>query len=383
LIFINEKKIKSALIRSKKLYLYLRIIKAYNMKKSILFLVVICIFFGNPVNAQVGKLINKASKSVTNDVTGKPESGAKTAKQEPEPKCACDQPELILDLGGNLKLMYSEISISVKDDGSILIKDRVTSNYYIAKDGVTQGPVKASDPRLKGFDNIDETNETGETKPWANNEYITTSGDKYQIKFNNKSYGPYGQINEFKVSKSKDKFAAIVVENVPVSEADGKKMEEAIKNAKTDQEKMDLSMKYSQQMMQKMQQGGGPMSTMPKLVTNIPGATYDPLKSVGGVLNNNIKYDDILFSTYDKVTDLSNKVLLTLKPDASGAKDLFVNTTNTKYAYYNYGTLTFSDGTVMSELFNPHLVKVNGQVYLAYMYYSPKKNAIMQCRIPF
>jgi len=34
-------------------------------------------------------------------------------------------------------------------------------------------------------------------------------------------------------------------------------MEEAIKNAKTDQEKMDLSMKYSQQMMQKMQQGGG------------------------------------------------------------------------------------------------------------------------------
>jgi hypothetical protein len=101
------------------------------------------------------------------------------------------------------------------------------------------------------------------------------------------------------------------------------------------------------------------------------------------MLNNNIKYDDILFSTYDKVIDLSNKVLLTLKPDASGAKDLFVNTTNTKYAYYNYGTLTFSDGTVMSELFNPHLVKVNGQVYLAYMYYSPKKNAIMQCRIPF
>lgn len=353
------------------------------MKKSILFLLVICIFFGNPVNAQVGKLINKASKSVTNDVTGKPESGAKTAKQEPEPKCACDQPELILDLGGNLKLMYSEISISVKDDGSILIKDRVTSNYYIAKDGVTQGPVKAGDPRLKGFDNIDETDAAGETKPWANNEYITTSGDKYQIKFNNKSYGPYGQINEFKVSKSKDKFAAIVVENVPVSEADGKKMEEAIKNAKTDQEKMDLSMKYSQQMMQKMQQGGGPMSTMPKLVTNIPGATYDPLKSVGGTLNNNIKFDDILFSTYDKVIDLSNKVLLTLKPDASGAKDLFVNTTNTKYAYYNYGTLTFSDGTVTSGLFNPHLVKVNGQVYLAYMYYSPKRNAIMQCKIPF
>ena len=353
------------------------------MKKPILFLLVICIFSGNPVNAQVNKLTNKVSKPVTNAVTGKSGSDALTNKQEPEPKCACEHPELILDLGGNLKLMYSEISISVKDDGSILIKDRASSNYYIAKDGVTQGPVKEGDPRLKGFDNIDETDAAGETKPWANNEYITTSGDKYQIKFNNKSYGPYGQINEFKVSKSKDKFVAIVVENVPVSEADGKKMEEAIKNAKTDQEKMDLSMKYSQQMMQKMQQGGGPMSTLPKLVTNIPGATYDPLKSVGGILNNNIKFDDILFSTYDKVIDLSNKVLLTLKPDASGAKDLFVNTTNTKYAYYNYGTLTFSDGTVTSGLFNPHLVKVNGQVYLAYMYYSPKKNAIMQCKIPF
>lgn len=353
------------------------------MKKSILFLLPICIFTGNPVNAQVGKVINKVSKSVTNDVTGKPDSGAKSTKQEPEPKCACEQPELILDLGGNLKLMYSEISISVKDDGSILIKDRFTSNYYIARDGVTQGPVKAGDPRLKGFDNIDETDAAGETKPWANNEYISTSGDKYQIKFNNKSYGPYGQINEFKVSKSKEKFAAIVVENIPVSEADGKKMEEAIKNAKTDQEKMDLSMKYSQQMMQKMQQGGGPTSILPKLVTNIPGATYDPLKSIGGTLNNNIKYDDILFSTNDKVIDLSNKVLLTLKPDASGAKDLFVNTTNTKYAYYNYGTLTFSDGNVTSGLFNPHLVKVNGQVYLAYMYYSPKRNAIMQCKIPF
>jgi len=185
------------------------------------------------------------------------------------------------------------------------------------------------------------------------------------------------------VAKSKDKFAAIVIENVPVSEAEGKKMEEAIKNAKTDQEKMDLSMKYSQQMMQKMQAGGGPMSTLPKLVTNIQGVNYDPLKSVGGTLNNNVKYDDILLTTYDKVIDLSNKVLLTLKPEDNGAKDLFVNTANTKYAIYNYGTLKFSDGTTMSDLFNPHLLKVSGQVYIAYMYYSPKRNSLMQCKIPF
>ena len=349
------------------------------MKKSLLFLLAICTFFGNPVNAQVGGLLNK----VTNNTLGKPKASSNTAKQQPEPKCACEQPELIFELGGNLKLMYSEINISVKDDGSILVKDIVTSNFYIVKDGNTQGPIKAGDPRLTGFDDVNNGDASKATTPWANNEYITKSGEKFLIKFAGKNYGPYDEIKEFKVTKSKDKFAAIVVENVPVSEADGKKVEEAMKNAKTDQEKMDLSMKYAQEMQQKMMQGGGPMSTMPKLVTNIAGVNYDPLKSVGGTLNSNIKYDDILFLAYDRVIDLSNKVLLTLKPDASGAKDLFVNTTNTKYAYYNYGTLTFSDGNVTSGLFNPHLVKVNGQVYLAYMYYSPKRNAIMQCKIPF
>jgi hypothetical protein len=353
------------------------------MKKSILFLLALFIFWGTPVNAQVSRLLNKVSKSVTNPVSGKSETGTKASNQEPEPKCACDNAELILDLGGNMKLNYSEITISVREDGAILIKDKMTGDYYISKDGNSQGPIKAGDPRLKGFDEIDNAVDPKSSKAWANNEYITSSGEKYLIKFGGKSYGPYSQINEFKVARSKDKFAAIVIENVPISEAEGKKMEEAIKNAKTDQEKMDLSMKYSQQMMQKMQAGGGPMSTLPKLVTNIQGVNYDPLKSVGGTLNNNVKYDDILMTTYDKVIDLSNKVLLTLKPEENGAKDLFVNTTNTKYAIYNYGTIKFNDGTTLSDLFNPHLVKVGGQVYIAYMYYSPKRNSLMQCKIPF
>jgi hypothetical protein len=34
-------------------------------------------------------------------------------------------------------------------------------------------------------------------------------------------------------------------------------------------------------------------------------------------------------------------------------------------------------------LFNPHLIKTGSQVYLAYTYYSPKKNAMMQCKIPW
>jgi hypothetical protein len=353
------------------------------MKKLIPTLLVILIFFVSPVNAQVSRLLNKVSKSVADKVDGTPQSGSKTTKEEPEPKCACDQPELVLDLGGSLKLDYTEITISVRDDGALLVKEKFGADYYIVKDGSPQGPIKAGDPRLKGFDAAENTDDTNTDKTWKNNEYISASGEKYLIKFGGKSYGPYSQISDFKVARSKDKFAAIVIENMPVSEAEGKKMDEAIKNAKTEQEKMDLSMKYSQQMMQKIQQGGGPMSTMPKLVTNIEATKYDPLKSRGGTLNNKIKFDDILFVSYDQVTDLSNKVLLTLKPEAQGSQDIFVNTANTKYAFYNYGTLTFSDESKMSDLFNPYLMKVGGQVYLAYMYYSPKKNAIMRCKLPF
>ncbi|HEX7493426.1 MAG TPA: hypothetical protein VF346_04330 [Bacteroidales bacterium] len=353
------------------------------MKKLILLLLTFCIFIGNPVNAQVSRLVNKVKNSVTNDVVAKPESDTKNMKQEPEPKCACDQPQLILDLGGNLKLMYSEITISFKDDGSMLVKDKITSDFYIIKDGVTQGPIKAGDPKLAGFDNIDDRDRPKETTKWANNEYISKSGEKFLIKFDGKSYGPYAQINEFHVTKSKEKFAAVVVENVAITEDEGKKMEEAIKNAKTDQEKMDLSMKYSQQMMQKMQQAGGAKGILPKTITNIPGVDFDALRAKGGTLNSNIKYDDILLTAFDKIIDLKGNTVLTLKQDAVGARDLFVNTANTKYAVYNYGTLTFSDGTIMSNMFNLHWIKVDGQVYLAYMYYSPKRNAIMQCKIQF
>ncbi|HKK42481.1 MAG TPA: hypothetical protein VJ963_08740, partial [Bacteroidales bacterium] len=176
---------------------------------------------------------------------------------------------------------------------------------------------------------------------------------------------------------------AMVVKTVAVTDEEGKKMEEAVKNAKTQQEQMELAMKYTQQMQQRVQEGGGAMSTMPSLVTNIPDVNYDFMKSQGESLNNNIKYDDILATTYNKITDLSGNTIFTLKSEDAGATDLFVNTDNTKYAAYKYGTLTFSDNTKLSDLFNPHLVKENGKVFLAYMYYSPKRNSIMQCKIPF
>lgn len=352
------------------------------MKKSIILILTICISIGNPLHAQFGKFINKVSKSVANEFTDKPENNSNSGNPGPEPKCACTTPDLIFDLGGKLKLMFSEISLSVRDDGALLVKDRTTNDFYIVKDGVTQGPLKSGDPKLKGFSE-DDANDNDTEPTWDNNEYITKKDGKFIINFAGKSYGPYGVIRQFKVSRTKDKFAAEVIENVPVSEAEGNKADEAMKNAKTEQERMEIAMQFSQQMAKKIQDGGGAMSTVPKMVSNISGITFDPMQNMGASLNSSIKYNEILVTTYDKVMDLNAKVLVNLKPDAQNAQNLFVNTANTKYVYYKYGTLTFSDGNAMSDLFNPQLIKTSTEVSLAYMYYSPKSNSIMQCKISF
>jgi hypothetical protein len=107
------------------------------------------------------------------------------------------------------------------------------------------------------------------------------------------------------------------------------------------------------------------------------------MTTLGAIMNGNIKYDDILMVANDKLLDLKGNTVMTIKPEDARSEILFVNTQNTKYAVGGYGNLTFSDNTTLSELFNPHLVKTDGKVYLAYMYYSPKMNSIMQCKIPF
>lgn len=367
------------------------------MKKSFLFLLAICILIGNPANAQIGRLVNKVKKSVANEVIGTPkeDTGSDSGKStQPEPACACDKAEVIMEMGGKLQLDYSEVTISVSDDGRILAKTHNTNEYYIVQSGGTVGPLKPGDKRLKGFESFVEPDrdngpdnstglEPGKKDPWLEYEYITKSGEKYLITFAGKPYGPYGAINGFAVSQTKDKFAAIVVENVPFTAADSKKMDAAMKNAKTDQEKMDLSMQFTQQMQQKMMDGGGPAAMQPKFISNIPDVKYDPIKTINCTLRGNVKYNDILMVSYQIIADLQGNTLMPIESEAYGSERLFLNTDNTKYAYYNYGTLTFSDKTTLPEMFGARFIKVDGQVYIAYMYYSPKKNSIMQCKIPF
>jgi hypothetical protein len=349
------------------------------MKRVIFCSVALSLIISFTAHSQV--LLKKAGRAVANEVLGDG-SSSDSSKTDPEPSCACDDAEMVVNLGGSLKLDYKETNISTMDDGSVLLQDKVSGNFYIVREGVTQGPFQAGDPKIAGFEDPgEEMNKEQLLLKYKN--YLSKSGDKYLISFGGKTYGPYGDINSFTITKSKDKFAAMVVENVVVNEMDGKAMDEAIKNAKTDQERMQLAMKYSQQMQQKMMSGGGPGAMTPKLVSNIPDATFNLSSQFGASPNGKMKFDDILLVAYDKIYNLQGKQVIALKNQHIGSETIFVNTSNTAYVTYNYGTLMFSNGISLTDLFNPHLIKTAGQVYLAYMYYSPKRNALMQCKIPF
>jgi hypothetical protein len=348
-----------------------------DMKKLLAVLIVISIYMAIPVNAQVGKFLKNVGSSVKQDLLGDKNSN----KPGPEPPCACDPAEFIVDLG-KYKMDYTELNISVLSDGRVLIQDKLTSSYYIVKNGATEGPIKYDDPRVKQFQNVVASDDEKKAMELMYKDYISKKNDKYTISFAGKTYGPYGLISQFAVNKSKDKFAASVVENIVITESEGDAMDKAIKNAKTEQEKMELSMKYAQEMQNKIMSGGGPNSMTPKIVSNVPVTSSDFLTVAGGSLNANVKYDEILLVSHNSVIDLQGKTLYTF-PVGSIPPDFFLSSDNSKTATYSYGTLTISDGRKLSELFNPQLMKADGKIFLAYMYYSPKRNAIMQCKVSF
>jgi hypothetical protein len=355
------------------------------MKKFSFIYLAICLVIINPAAGQKSGFLNKVTKSA-NDILGKSDKNESFSKKkvQPEPPCASDLAIIVMDLGGKLEIDYDELSISILSDGRILAQAHGIDEYYVAKDGVTSGPFKAGDPQIADFVPKDSDDKSEAAFLARNKPYITKSGEKFLITFGGKKYGPYARIDNFTVSKSKDKFAALCTETILMTEAQGNDMETAMKNAKDDQERMELAMQYSQQISETMAKGGGTEGLQSKLISNIPNAFYDPIKMPNALPNAEIKYNDILMVSYDnKIYDIHGKLLFTMKQEAQGAKNLFISEDNSKYAYYNSGTLNFSDNTKMTELFNPHLVKADGKVFLSYLYYSPKHSAIMQHKIPF
>jgi len=350
------------------------------MKKYFLFLVALCLISPNHVNAQLGGLLKKATKSVSNEILGTSEDSPKNS--EPEPDCASDQAELAFDLGGKLHLLYTEINIKVNDEGALLVKDQRGGGLYIANNGVTQGPYKEGDPKLAGFDSPGDNYEENDELMAKYKQYITKSGDKYLITFGGKSYGPYAIISNFIVSKAKTKFAAFATKNA-INEDEGKKLEEALKNAKTQQEQIEIAQKIAARMQEDRMAEGSNEITGPELVTNIPDSHFDIIETGSGKLTADIKYDDILIDANERIIDLHGKTILNLDHETYGSTSIFINSDNTKSATYKFGTLTFNDKKTLSGMTNPNLIKVNGQLYLSYLYYSPKRNAIMQNKIAF
>lgn len=237
------------------------------MKKILILSFFIMAFQAMPAEAQIGKLIRNTTKAVTDDLFGK--SGSDDSKKaRPEPPCACDQAELVFEVG-KYKIDYSELAIKTLNDGSILLQDKMTANFYVVKDGITEGPIKRDDPRVRQFEEIVDEEFVEAGRLALNREYISKQNDKYIINFGGKSYGPYARIDKFEVSLSKNQFAAVVTESILFSDEENKKMEEAMKNAKTQEEQMKLSMQYSQQVQKKMMAGGGAEGILPKLVSNV------------------------------------------------------------------------------------------------------------------
>jgi len=351
------------------------------MKKTLILTLLFFLFSVSYTNAQLSKFVKNVKNNVQKDLLGGQDqnSGKKTM---PEPACACTDAQIILDLGGKLKIDYSEISITSGEDGSILVQDRVNSNYYIIKDGVTRGPYAKGNPALNDYGVTSDDNNKASDLTSKYKDFITKTGDKYMIAFLGKNYGPYAIISQFVVTRNKDKFAAIVIENLAVTEEMGKRMEAEGKNAKTDEEKMALSMKFAQEVQDNMR-GKNLNSTMPKLITSIPDANIDAMTTTSGQLKSNYKYDDILVWKYDKITDLKGNFIITPPQGGAMSENFFISSDNSRYATYDYGTLTFNDKSKLTDLFDVHWLVAAGKSYLAYMYYSPKRNALMQCKIPF
>jgi len=350
------------------------------MKKLIILTLILCI--PGLADAQVGRILRNVKSSIAQEVLSG--SGDKEASEAaPEPPSASDDAELVIDIG-KYKIDYTESTICVTDDGRVLLWDRITGNYFISNNGVTEGPFKEGDKRVGKF-RIQCAEENGDDDPLSEKyaKYITKSGEKYLISFGGKSYGPYARIDKFVISGTGNKFVAFVVENILETDDDLKKMDEEMRNAKSDTERMQISLKYSRIVQEKLAAVGYGDGITPKMVSNDQITEDNVMTLMGGEFSGKIKYDDIVVVAYDKILDLQGHTLLTITPGTCNTDEMFVSSDNSKYACYRYGTLTFSDGNTLAELFNPHLVKKEGKLYLSYMYYSPKKNSIMQHKISF
>lgn len=301
-----------------------------------------------------------------------------------EPSCACNPAELVINLTGK-SLKYTEVTFNLLGDGSFLLRDGATGNYYKVKDGITQGPLTVNDPDAAPYI-TEETSVVYDPLLTKFGKYITRKGDQYLITFKGKSYGPYYEIPAFHVTRSGEKFLASVNEKEPLG-LKLEKLNRSMGEAKTEEQRKEIELKQSELVQAELLAGDDPTASL-KMISNIPGAKFNA-ETPMMYFNSDSKYNDIFRIEFDdngkmNYYDLTDRRILSIKQEMAVMGDQhFISSDNSKFAVYGNGTMTFSDGTTKSDLFNPYLTNIAGKLYLAYLYYSPARNSIMQCKIPF
>ncbi len=356
------------------------------MKKSVFVLVAmfLCGMMSMDAGAQLGGLMNKVKNKIVDKALGN-DSGSKSGPEAKEPDCASEDAKMVFEFDKGYKIALNEITICIQD-GDMLLFSKLNNKYFIRKKNsdTPEGPFEAGDPQVTRFIcNETESSGSGETKDFsqAYPDYIIRVGDKFQIRFGGKTYGPYAVIENFLLSSLKTKFVAQVIPDVMFTEKEGAMLEKEAQNAKTLAQQMEMARKMQDKMMQKAT-SGDPMDFGMKVVSNIPGVSESV--DMTSILSNTIKFDEIVMVGIDKITDLSGNTLFSFDPQKVNPYDgLWLSSDNKRYASYNYGILKFSDGKECHEVFSPYITKDNGKTVLNYLYFSPKHNAIMQVTAPF
>lgn len=341
------------------------------MKTKLFFLISIMVS-GYHSEGQLSKTLSKFKDKVKSEILGEDTQNNNTQQLS---QCACEEGETMFKFGGKFKINYRETEVCIGNDSKILLisRDNYEPQYYVSDNGSISGPLNEDNPKVVKFHCI------GSDILELYSDYITEVNRKFLITFKGKEYGPYASILNFEVSLSKQKFVAITIKDDYTSGID---MEEAEKMDDANQEEQ---LAYALKMNAKMQQqieSGEELDMMPKIVTNIGGIDYNPMYGVE--FSSTIKFNEICLVQYDKITDLNGKTVLALKTDmAVNGDNIWISNDNSRYAWFDYGTLFFSNGKKCDNVFSPGIVKEGNTEYIRYMYYSPNEDAIKMCKIPF
>jgi hypothetical protein len=328
--------------------------------------------------AQLGGLLNKVKNKVVDKALGN-DSG-KNGSQAKEPDCATGNDMVVFEFDKGFKVDMTEITVCIQN-GDILLFSKLTGKYFVKKKNSDspEGPYEPDNSEVTRF-NCNSTVSSNDKKDFSliYPEFVSRSGEKYLIQFGGKSYGPYAIIMNFVVSDLKSKFVAQVIPDMMFTEKESKELEKENKNADnmTMEQKMAMARKVQEKMMQKAASGNA-MDFSMKVISNVPNVSENLGATV--MYSSTIKFDEIVCLGAGQIMDLSGKTIFTYDMQKVNPNDgLWLSSDNSRYVTYSYGLLKFSDGKECNQVFSPWLVKEGDKLFLNYLYYSPKHNAIMQ-----